>query len=280
MIMDSTALRHASMGQLTSASPEPSPRATRRLGERLELVEDLWQEVLRSECPPGQAERLLRLKQLSEPTGDGDGAIDTGAIVQLIREMDLAEAIAAARAFSLYFQLVNILEQHIEEDSYLDSLKTSSAPAFTDPFLPPLASQNEPATFRQLFERLRALNVPPARIETLLRNLDLRLVFTAHPTEIVRHTVRHKQRKVAALIHKLEQDTLLNTVERQSLRLQLEEEIRLCTTSSRCCSTRCPICASGSARPWAPASPMWCRPAMASAASARGWAPTATATPR
>ena len=239
--MDSTASRHASMGPVMSASAsassaaspvvpttlEPSPRATRLLGERLELVEDLWQEVLRSECPPGQAERLLRLKKLSEPSEVGDGAIDTGAIVQLIREMDLAEAIAAARAFSLYFQLVNILEQHIEEDSYLDSLKTSGEPVCTDPFLPPLASQTEPATFRQLFERLRALNVPPAKIETLLRDLDLRLVFTAHPTEIVRHTVRHKQRRVAALIQKLEQGTLLNAVERQSLRQQLEEEIRL-----------------------------------------------------
>jgi phosphoenolpyruvate carboxylase len=242
MIMDSTASRFASMGQHMSASsvppspssvstviapPEPSPRATRLLGERMELVEDLWQEVLRSECPPGQAERLLKLKQLSDPTGEGDGSIDTDAIVQLIREMDLAEAIAAARAFSLYFQLVNILEQHIEEDTYLDSLKTSGEPVCTDPFLPPLASQSEPATFRQLFGRLRALNLPPAKIETLLRDLDLRLVFTAHPTEIVRHTVRHKQRRVAALIHRLEPDPLVNAVERRSLRLQLEEEIRL-----------------------------------------------------
>ena len=239
--MDSTASGQASMGYVMPASsptssaaslvmpaiPEPSPRATRLLGERLELVEDLWHEVLRSECPPGQAERLLRLKQLSEPTGDGDGAIDTGAIVELIREMDLAAAIAAALAFSLYFQLVNILEQHIEEDSYLDSLKTCAEPVCTDPFLPPLASQTEPATFRQLFERLRALNVPPAQIENLLRDLDLRLVFTAHPTEIVRHTVRDKQRRVAALIHKLELGTQLNRVERQSLRQQLEEEIRL-----------------------------------------------------
>ena len=208
-------------------SSEASPRVTRLLGERLELVEDLWQTVLHSECPLGQAERLLRLKQLSEPQGDGDGAIDTGAIVQLIREMDLAEAIAAARAFSLYFQLVNILEQHIEEDSYLDSLKTNGEPVNKDPFLPALASQTEPATFRQLFERLRALNVPPAKIENLLRDLDLRLVFTAHPTEIVRHTVRHKQRRVASLIQRLEQGTQLNATDRQNLRLQLEEEIRL-----------------------------------------------------
>ncbi|WP_254942610.1 phosphoenolpyruvate carboxylase [Cyanobium sp. A1C-AMD] len=199
-----------------------SQRVTRRLGERLELVEDLWETVLRSECPPEQAERLLRLKQLSDP----DEADVTGAIVQLIREMDLAEAIAAARAFSLYFQLVNILEQHIEEDTYLDSLKNQeNGPS--DPFLPALANQTDPATFRQLFARLRSLNVPPAQLEKLLRTLDLRLVFTAHPTEIVRHTVRHKQRRVATLIQKLEQGSGLNCLERQGLRLQLEEEIRL-----------------------------------------------------
>ena len=199
-----------------------SQRVTRLLGERLELVEDLWETVLRSECPPEQAERLLRLKQLSDP----DEADVTGAIVQLIREMDLAEAIAAARAFSLYFQLVNILEQHIEEDTYLDSLKNQeNGPS--DPFLPALANQTDPATFRQLFARLRSLNVPPAQLEKLLRTLDLRLVFTAHPTEIVRHTVRHKQRRVATLIQKLEQGSGLNGLERQGLRLQLEEEIRL-----------------------------------------------------
>ena len=199
-----------------------SQRVTRLLGERLELVEDLWETVLRSECPPEQAERLLRLKQLSDP----DEADVTGAIVQLIREMDLAEAIAAARAFSLYFQLVNILEQHIEEDTYLDSLKNQEHGP-SDPFLPALANQTDPATFRQLFARLRSLNVPPAQLEKLLRTLDLRLVFTAHPTEIVRHTVRHKQRRVATLIQKLEQGSGLNCLERQGLRLQLEEEIRL-----------------------------------------------------
>ncbi|WP_094560026.1 phosphoenolpyruvate carboxylase [Synechococcus sp. 8F6] len=227
MIMDLLAADPAPMRQSTP-TPPASQRVTRLLGERLELVEDLWETVLRSECPPGQAERLLRLKHLSDPSEgeDSTGGDASSAIVQLIREMDLAEAIAAARAFSLYFQLVNILEQHIEEDSYLDSLKNQdSCPS--DPFLPALANQTDPATFRQLFERLRSLNVPPAQLENLLRTLDLRLVFTAHPTEIVRHTVRHKQRRVATLIQKLEQGSGLNSLERQSLRLQLEEEIRL-----------------------------------------------------
>ncbi|MFO7628502.1 MAG: phosphoenolpyruvate carboxylase [Prochlorococcaceae cyanobacterium] len=224
----------ASPSASLAAAPEAAPRAARLLHERLALVEDLWQTVLRSECPPGQAERLLRLKQLSDPAasaGNDDSTAQaestTAAIVQLIREMDLAEAITAARAFSLYFQLVNILEQHIEEDSYLASLKANPSERIGDPFLPPLANQSQPATFRQLFQRLRALNVPPAQVEALLRELDIQLVFTAHPTEIVRHTVRHKQGRVASLIQKLQQSSTLNLDDPSSIRRQLEEEIRL-----------------------------------------------------
>ncbi|MFM7086239.1 MAG: phosphoenolpyruvate carboxylase [Cyanobium sp.] len=227
---ESSSSESKAAGPLAGA-PDASPRVIRLLGERLELVEDLWQSVLRSECPPARVEKLLRLKQLSGPVtptelGDETG-VDTDGIVQLIREMDLADGIAAARAFSLYFQLVNILEQHIEEDSYLESLRSAPQAVSSDPFLPPLASQSEPATFRELFERMRALGVPPAQLERLLRELDIRLVFTAHPTEIVRHTVRHKQRRVAALIQKLQLLTLVNPDERDRLRQQLEEEIRL-----------------------------------------------------
>ena len=120
------------MPQPTTTAPEGEQAradggdavAGRLLQQRLELVEDLWQTVLRSECPAEQSERLLRLKQLSDPVAlEGrDGNSTSEAIVALIKAMDLSEAIAAARAFSLYFQLINILEQRIEEDSYLDSL--------------------------------------------------------------------------------------------------------------------------------------------------------------
>ncbi|WP_320663712.1 phosphoenolpyruvate carboxylase [Prochlorococcus sp. MIT 1223] len=203
----------------------------RLLEQRLELVEDLWKTVLRSECPTDQTDRLLRLKELSNP-GVLEGLNQTNSsseIAQLIGNMDLAEAISAARAFSLYFQLVNILEQRIEEDSYLESISTSKTKKENepDPFAPPLASQTAPATFSELFQRLRRLNVPPGKLEALLREMDIRLVFTAHPTEIVRHTVRHKQTRVATLLQQYQSDTTQSITEKESLRLQLEEEIRL-----------------------------------------------------
>ena len=224
---------HALQGEQPKESGV-TPGAGRLLQNRLVLVEDLWQTVLRSECPPEQSDRLLRLKQLSDPVAlEGrDGNSTSEAIVELIRAMDLSEAIAAARAFSLYFQLINILEQRIEEDSYLDSLSPRKSEdggrreAF-DPFAPPLASQTDPATFGEVFERLRRMNVPPAQVEALLQELDIRLVFTAHPTEIVRHTVRHKQRRVANLLQQLQSDSPMALQVKDDLRQQLEEEIRL-----------------------------------------------------
>ena len=211
-----------------SCSSDPG----RLLKQRLELVEDLWQTVLRSECPPAQTDRLLRLKQLSAPSilKDSEPTNLATEIAQLIGEMDLAEAISAARAFSLYFQLVNILEQQIEEDSYLDTISIGNSANDnngSDPFAPPLASQAAPVTFRELFQRLRQLNVPPGKLESLIREMDIRLVFTAHPTEIVRHTVRHKQTKVANLLKQFQSDIIFSVSEKESLRLQLEEEIRL-----------------------------------------------------
>jgi phosphoenolpyruvate carboxylase len=148
------------------------------------LIEDLWEAVLREECPEDQAVRLIQLKELSYSKQIDGVSSKTfkNEIVDIINSMDLAESIAAARAFSLYFQLVNILEQRVEEDRYIQSftnMNVQKSPDNLDPFAPALARQNAPVTFRELFYRLRKLNVPPGKLEELLQEMDIRLVFTA-----------------------------------------------------------------------------------------------------
>ena len=196
----------------------------RLLQERLGFIEELWHTVLNHECDQVVASRLAHLKQLCFEAGSAD------AIIELVRTMDLSEAIVAARAFSLYFQLVNIVEQQIEEDRYRSSVQAAYAkgPAVENPFAPPLPLGSAPIPLRTLFRRLRCLNVPPGQLETLLNGMDIRLVFTAHPTEIVRHTVRHKQRRVSDLLTRYDQLDEAGRVEDQELiRRQLEQEIRL-----------------------------------------------------
>ncbi len=202
------------------------------LDKNRELIEDLWESVLREECPYEQAERLIQLKELSysTPVDEHTSKKFKNGIVDIVNSMDLAESISAARAFSLYFQLVNILEQRVEEDRYIQSFTNKNvhkSPDNLDPFAPALARQNAPVTFRELFYRLRKLNVPPGKLEELLQEMDIRLVFTAHPTEIVRHTIRHKQTRVANLLKKIQVENFLTIQEINSLKIQLKEEVRL-----------------------------------------------------
>jgi len=105
------------------------------------LIEDLWESVLREECPHDQAERLIQLKELSYSKQIDSDSSKTfkNEIVDIVNSMDLAESIAAARAFSLYFQLVNILEQRVEEDRYIQSFTNKNvqkSPDNLDPFAP------------------------------------------------------------------------------------------------------------------------------------------------
>ncbi|NET31259.1 MAG: phosphoenolpyruvate carboxylase [Cyanothece sp. SIO1E1] len=245
------------------------------LRHRLKVVEDLWELVLQQECGQDLVDLLGQLRSLSSPEGQASSKSES-TVSSVVEKLDLNEAIEAARAFALYFQLINIVEQHYEqrgqqqhyqaayenaEIARINGKISHASPA--DPiaqqpqgeagtFGPSLESlifqsgwlekdTQRPAqthnlgTFHWLFPRLRRLNVPPQQIQTLINNLDVQLVFTAHPTEIVRHTIRDKQRRISGILQKLDgaEEGLQrlgltsSSWEAERLREQLTEEIRL-----------------------------------------------------
>lgn len=226
------------------------------LHHRLKIVEDLWEAVLLQEC--GESFMSL-LKQLrSRCSGDSNGLCEIG-VWEMVEALDLNDAIRTARAFALYFQLINIVEQHYEQreqqhqyrhayeqvqdvgswQSLSPQLFPDFDPDLSDRSVPPALVQSETSqsgvqqemsesqvlqanlleksvpvsegdrqdkgTFHTLFPLLKRLNVPPRHIQELIDALDVRLVFTAHPTEIVRHTIRDKQRRLAHILRNLDQ---------------------------------------------------------------------------
>jgi phosphoenolpyruvate carboxylase len=226
-------------------------------------VEDLWEDVIQQECGQTLVNVLKQLRDLCSPEGQATNEKAT-EVVSLISQLELNEAIRAARAFALYFQLINLVEQHYEQREQLTrSLRHTkleqklAKPAHSDQssqveqeaqFLNGTpgaellekswqAINNErqnKGTFHTLFPHLHKMNVPPQQIQRLIDQLDVRLVFTAHPTEIVRPTIRDKQRRMAKLLQQLDQveegqesNNGLNTWEAAELREQLIEEIRL-----------------------------------------------------
>ncbi|NQZ65411.1 phosphoenolpyruvate carboxylase, partial [Crocosphaera sp.] len=191
------------------------------LRQRLELVESLWESVLKAECGLELVDLLKKLRKISSPEGQVTDQPKT-SINELIEELELNEAIRATRAFALYFQLINIVEQHYEQrdqqlnrrstyqesekarENYQKGEKSTNGLVGADLLEKALVgetkSQEKGGTFHWLFPQLKRLNVPPQQIQRLLEQLDIRLVFTAHPTEIVRHTIRLKQRRIATLL--------------------------------------------------------------------------------
>ena len=84
------------------------------LRQRLQLVEELWESVLRQECGQQLVNLLAQLRDMCSPEGQATNE-RAAEVVKLISQLDLNEAIRAARAFALYFQLINIVEQHYEQ---------------------------------------------------------------------------------------------------------------------------------------------------------------------
>ncbi|MGV2829510.1 phosphoenolpyruvate carboxylase [Myxosarcina sp. GI1(2024)] len=233
------------------------------LRHRQRLVEDLWERVLHSECGQEMVNLLQKMRALSSPEGLATD-LPESSVPRMIEQLSLEDAIQAARAFALYFQLTNIVEQHYErkeqqlsQRTILKKLKaetngnnnSQSERTETSGTLPlvlgpqhretsEIESQNHffnrSATFNWLFPYLKKINMPPMMLQRLLDQLDIRLVFTAHPTEIVRHTIRKKQRRISGILQQLDaaEDEMAemgfsDSWESEEAVARLTEEIRL-----------------------------------------------------
>ena len=260
---DGSGLSTATESRVSEAMPITST-SDLFLRHRLKIVEDLWAFVLQQECGQELVDLLNQLRDLCSPEGQAPSFLES-EVLKVVERLDLNEAIRAARAFALYFQLINIVEQHYEQrdqqQQYRASRDTASTvagestaiagfPGSSGESSTPLGrleadllekslqdpdARKEMGSFHWLFPKLHSLNVPPQHIQTLINQLDIRLVFTAHPTEIVRHTIRDKQRRIARILRQLDQvEDRLNAQglpaaswEAEVLREQLTEEIRL-----------------------------------------------------
>ncbi|WP_344952270.1 phosphoenolpyruvate carboxylase [Terrabacter ginsenosidimutans] len=105
----------------------------------------------------------------------------------LLDGVDARTAVVLARAFTAYFQLVNVTEQ-LHRGQELAAVDEA-----------PLA-----ATVRRIGEALEAGSLDRDELDEVLGRLEYRPVFTAHPTEATRRTVLNLLRRIAATVTELE----------------------------------------------------------------------------
>jgi phosphoenolpyruvate carboxylase len=124
--------------------------------------------------------------------------------------MPVEDAVPVARAFAHFLNLANVAEQH-------HRIRRRRAYQ-RDP-----AARPQPASIEEALPRLVAAGVAPDELHRAVCALGIELVFTAHPTEIMRRTLQHKYRRIAeALAERDRPDLTVREREALTDRLRLE----------------------------------------------------------
>ncbi len=182
--------------------PAPMRRDVRLLG-------DLLGEVLRESGGQELLDDTERLRRavIAARLAAGDSL---GHISDMVAAWPLERAEAVAHAFTVYFHLANLAEEH-QRIRTLRERDTGDRPVR-----------------ESLAEAVAAIRSThgAARVTGLLADLRVHPVLTAHPTEARRRAVTEALRRIGALLTSLD-DGRLGASERAEARRRLREEIDL-----------------------------------------------------
>jgi phosphoenolpyruvate carboxylase len=175
------------------------------------LLGDVLGEIISEDDPTllEDVERLRHAVIAARQAQDRSPGTDDD-IVELVGGWSQARAEQVARAFTVYFHLVNLAEEQ-QRVRVLRERGSGGQPARES-----LADAVARITTEQGAEQ----------VSTLLDGLRIHNVFTAHPTEARRRAVVASLRRVAALLTELD-DARLGAVQLAEARRKLREEVDL-----------------------------------------------------
>src|SRR5690606_30183578 len=145
----------------------------RRLGHQLG-------DALTRQHGPRLLDLVEQVRSLTKQVRQEEDAAAAEQVTQLLGSLDLNETIQLMRAFTAYFYLANAAEQvhRIEE----------------------LAETDVDHSLAATIDRIQAAGLDPDLVTAVIDRLELRPVFTAHPTEAARRTILTKLRTLADLL--------------------------------------------------------------------------------
>ena len=146
------------------------------LGREVSLLGQILGDVLVEQEGRALFETVETIRELSKRIRGEGRPQDIRRMEEVIRRLDERTARSVIKAFSIYFQLVNIAEENhrVRRKRHYDDL-------------PPERAQRW--SLRETIYGLRKRGVPAGDLRALLLKLHIEPVFTAHPTEIKRHTI-------------------------------------------------------------------------------------------
>jgi len=137
------------------------------------------------------------LHQLKDGSDDVELERLKSQLSDLIASLDLKTGHSIIKAFLCYFDLINIAEQN-------HRLRRRAIMEWGAP------DSIQPDSLTDLFLKISERGIDEKTVIETLNNLDIEVVFTAHPTEITRRTILLKQLEMAEYLHRRDHPPLTN----------------------------------------------------------------------
>jgi phosphoenolpyruvate carboxylase len=148
------------------------------------------------------------VKEVRDAEGTPDSAASRQDLLSLLEGLDLPTIISLVRAFTTYFYLANVAEQTYRLDDQA------------------MRRNQHHGILSATIDRVLAEPVPTDLIQEVVDRLDVRPVFTAHPTEAARRSIRTKITSLAGILE-LRADPRLSASATARTERQLAELIDL-----------------------------------------------------
>ena len=188
---------------------KPTDDLFSRLSADIRLLGGLLGETIREQHGDEALElvEFVRLSAAHARRGDRSGQANFD-LAQVVANLDLPTSRILIKAFSTYFQLINIAE----DQQRVRVLRQREADAKLDD------------SIESAVAALHAAGLSAADVRSLLNRLWVRLVLTAHPSEAKRKEMLVKLREIAQLIDRRDRMALLPR-EEHAFELRLREKI-------------------------------------------------------
>ena len=158
--------------------------------------------MLRTYARPHTYEYVEALRALTRRQRHDPGSVAEGEVDAILDALSLDDAVDVIRAFGLYFQMVNLAEELHRERRRRERAIAGEPP------------------------QRGSLETLPVSASALLDKLEIRLVFTAHPTEVRRRTTSEKLALIAELLRESD-ERVLTAEERVAIDAELRAQIVL-----------------------------------------------------
>ena len=140
-------------------------------------------ETIQAELGQEWLDRIETIRKDGRSSYQGDATCSEN-LKEIFKKLSDSDLLTVGRAFAQFLTLGNIAEQEYNSAMSVD------------------------ASLDALFEHLDKADLNVENVQKAVSKLKIDLVLTAHPTEVTRRTLIHKQKELAQCLKHIHQDTL------------------------------------------------------------------------